>query len=161
MGDWGYNVGTSGRKWGEKMFLIGTYYHNLDEKNRVTLPSKLREKLGATVFITYGLDGCVTLYPEETYNQIASSLRNASSFEDGNRKYKRIFFGYSYECDVDKQGRIQLKPMLCDKCSIKKDVVIMGVDDHVEIWDVTLFESMSEENESNYEANASRIHFGE
>lgn len=157
----GYNVGTSGGKWGIVMFFIGTYNHNLDEKNRVTLPSKLREKLGPTVYITLGLDKCLAIYPEETFVQIATNLSKASSLENDNRGYKRTFFANSYECDVDKQGRIQLSKELCDKCLIKKDVVVIGVDDHVEIWDKEAFKQMSEVNDSNYESNASKIHFGE
>ena len=96
MGTNGYNVGTSGEKWGRVMFFIGTYNHNLDEKNRVTLPSKLREKLGPTVYITLGLDKCLAIYPEETFVQIASNLSKASSLENDNRGYKRTFFANSY-----------------------------------------------------------------
>lgn len=143
------------------MFFIGTYNHNLDEKNRVTMPSKLRDKLGATVYITLGLDKCLAVYPEETFIQIASGLSKASSLQDDNRGYKRTFFANSYECDVDKQGRIQLSRELCEKCMIKKDVVVIGVDDHVEIWDRNQFKQMSEINDNNYEANASRISYGD
>ena len=145
------------------MFFIGTYNHSLDEKNRVILPSKLRErdKLGKKVYITLGLDKCLALYPEETFYQIATNLSRASSLQDDNRGYKRTFFSNSYECEIDGHGRIQLARELCDKCSIKKDVVIIGVDDHVEIWDKTQYQSVSEINDSNYEANASKIHYCE
>lgn len=143
------------------MFFIGTYNHNLDEKNRVTLPSKLREKLGSTIYITLGLDKCLAIYPEETYMEIATTLSKASSLHDDNRGYKRTFFANSYECDIDKQGRIQLAKELCEKCFIKKEIVIIGVDDHVEVWDKESFKQMSEENDKNYETNASRIHYGE
>ncbi len=148
---------------GKYMFFIGTYNHNLDEKNRVILPSKLRErdKLGKKVYITLGLDKCLALYPEETFIQIASKLSQASSLQDDNRGYKRTFFSNSYECEIDGHGRIQLSRELCDKCSIKKDVVIIGVDDHVEIWDKVQYQSMSDINDSNYETNASKIHYGE
>ena len=143
------------------MFFIGTYNHSLDEKNRVILPSKLRDKLGQTVYITLGLDKCLAIYPEETFVEIASRLSKASSLEGDNRGYKRTFFANSYECDSDKQGRVQLSRELCEKCAIKKDVVIIGVDDHVEIWDREQYEIMSNENDGNYETNASKIHFGE
>ena len=56
------------------MFFIGTYNHSLDEKSRVILPSKLREKLGGTVYITLGLDKCLAVYPEETFENIAAKL---------------------------------------------------------------------------------------
>lgn len=158
---YGYNVVRSGEEWGDNMFFIGTYNHNLDEKNRVILPSRLREKLGTTVYITLGLDKCLAVYPEETFVQIASTLSKASSLHDDNRNYKRTFFANSYECDTDKQGRIQLSKELCEKCFIKKDVVIIGVDDHVEIWDREQFKLVSQTNDENYESNASRLQYGE
>ena len=161
MGESGYNVGTSGRKGGVTMFFIGTYNHSLDEKNRVTMPSKLRDKLGATVYITLGLDKCLAIYPEDTFIQIASNLSRASSLQNDNRGYKRTFYANSYECDVDKQGRIQLSKELCEKCSVKKDVVVIGVDDHVEIWDRQQYNEMSEINDGKYEENAQRISYGE
>lgn len=143
------------------MFFIGTYNHNLDEKNRVIMPSKLREKLGSTIYITLGLDKCLAIYPEDTFIEIANGLSKASSLQDDNRGYKRTFFANSYECDIDKQGRVQLAKELCEKCSIKKEIVIIGVSDHVEIWDKEAFKAMSEKNDDNYEANASKIRFGE
>lgn len=143
------------------MFFIGTYNHSLDEKNRVTMPSKLREKLGAKVYITLGLDKCLAVYPEETFMSIASNLSHASSLQNENRGYKRTFFANSYECDVDKQGRIQLSKELCEKCLVKKDVVVIGVDDHIEIWDRQQYNEMSEVNDNKYEEYASRITYGE
>ena len=161
MAIYGYNVGKSGELWREIMFFIGTYNHSLDDKNRVILPSKLREKLGPTVYITLGLDKCLAIYPEETFGEIVKTLSKASSLENENRGYKRTFFANSYECDQDKQGRIQLSKELCEKCSIKKDVVVIGVDDHVEIWDKEQYTLMSESNDQNYESYASKIHYGE
>lgn len=161
MGESGYNVGVSGRKGGKIMFFIGTYNHSLDEKNRVTMPSKLREKLGAKVYITLGLDKCLAVYPDETFMAIASNLSRASSLQNENRGYKRTFFANSYECDVDKQGRIQLSKELCEKCLVKKDVVVIGVDDHIEIWDRQQYNEMSEVNDDKYEEYASRITYGE
>lgn len=161
MGQKGYNVGTNGGKWGNTMFFIGTYNHNLDEKNRVTMPSRLRDKLGAIVYVTLGLDKCLAIYPEETFMQIASTLSKASSLQSDNRGYKRTFFSNSYECEIDKQGRIKLSSELCEKCSITKDVVVIGVDDHVEIWDREQHKEMSKRNDDNYEAYASKISYGE
>lgn len=144
------------------MFFIGTYNHSLDEKNRVILPSKLRDKLcdkdNPTIYVTLGLDKCIAIYPAETYEAIASRLSKASSLEGDNRGYKRTFFSNSYDITVDRQGRVPLSKELCSKCSVKRDVVIIGVDDHVEIWDRDLYAAMSEQNDENYESYASRIH---
>ena len=142
---------------GEIMFFIGTYSHNLDDKSRLILPSKLREKLGGTVYVSLGLDKCLAVYPEEVFEQMAKQLSTVSSLNAENRSYKRIFFSSSYQCDVDKQGRIQLTKDSLEKCNIKKDVMIIGVEDHIEIWDKEKFYQMEEENEAAYESNAAKI----
>lgn len=139
------------------MFFFGTYNHNLDDKSRLTLPSKLREKLGGTVYITLGLDKCLYIYPEETFNKLAEELSKYSDFNQDTRGYKRTFFSNSYPCDVDKQGRIQLTKESIEKVFIKKDCVVIGVSDHVEIWDKDMFNKMSSEGEDNYESNASKL----
>ena len=59
-----------GRNGGSNMFFIGTYNYNLDDKNRLTMPSKLREQLGAKVYVTLGLDKCLAIYPVETFEKI-------------------------------------------------------------------------------------------
>jgi MraZ protein len=143
------------------MFFIGTYYHNLDEKSRFILPSKLREKLGGTVYVTLGLDKCLTIYPEETYMKLASDLSKASFMQSDNRNYKRTFFGNSYELTLDKQGRVTLDRNLCSKVGISKEIVVVGVEDHVEVWDKDKYESMEEANDASYEDNASRVHYGD
>lgn len=142
------------------MFFIGTYYHSLDEKSRVTLPSKLREKLGSSVYINLGLDKCLAIYTEETFNKLVEEISSKSLFNPQVRSYKRIFFANSYQCDIDKQGRIQLNKEIKEKCSIDKDVVIIGIDDHIEIWDTERFAKMEEDNEANYEENASSLYEG-
>ncbi len=142
------------------MFFIGTYYHSLDEKSRVTLPSKLREKLGSSVYVNLGLDKCLAIYPEETFIKLADEISAKSSLNPQIRNYKRVFFANSFQCDIDKQGRIQLTKESKEKCSIDKEVVIIGIDDHIEIWDKEKFAKMEEENETAYEENASSLYEG-
>jgi MraZ protein len=154
-------MGTSGEKWRIITFFIGTYHHNLDEKNRFILPSKLREKLGGTIYVTLGLDKCLTVYPEETYMKLAENLNNASFMHEDNRNYKRTFFGNSYELTLDKQGRVTLDKNLCLKVGITKEIVVVGVQDHVEVWDKERYERMEEANDASYEDNAARVHYGE
>lgn len=142
------------------MFFIGTYIHNLDDKSRLILPSKLREKLGGTVYSSLGLDKCIAIYPEEVFEKMVVQLNQISSMNPENRSYKRTFFANSNQCDIDKQGRIQLSKESLEKCGIKKDVVIIGVDDHIEIWDKNKFYEIEEANEDSYESNASKIFEG-
>lgn len=139
------------------MFFIGTYNYNLDDKNRLTMPSKLREQLGVKVYVTLGLDKCLAIYPIETFEEKVKEISSLNSNDPQIRQYKRIFFGNSYLCDIDKQGRIQLSKDLLEKCSIVKDVVISGSDNCVEVWDKEKYLALEEEYESLYESNAAKI----
>lgn len=146
-----------GRNGGSNMFFIGTYNYNLDDKNRLTMPSKLREQLGVKVYVTLGLDKCLAIYPVETFEEKVKEISSLNSNDPQIRKFKRTFFGNSYLCEIDKQGRIQLSKDLLGKCFITKDVVITGADDCVEVWDKERYLALEEENESSYEENAARI----
>lgn len=139
------------------MFFIGTYNYNLDDKNRLTMPSKLREQLGAKVYVTLGLDKCLAIYPVETFEKIVSRISSLDSNDPKVRGYKRIFFANSYLCEIDKQGRIQLSKDLLAKCSIVKDVVITGSEDCVEVWDKEKYNALEEVYESSYEDNAATM----
>jgi MraZ protein len=138
-------------------YFIGTYYHSLDEKSRVIVPSKLRELLGANVYINFALDKCLAVYPVETYERMAEKIIKKSSFDKKIRAFKRIFFASTYQCDIDKQGRIQLTKDSLDKSSITKDVVIVGMEDHIEIWDKTTYEQIELDEMENYEDNAEAL----
>ena len=96
------------RSGGNTMFFIGTYNHSLDEKSRVIMPSKLREQLGARVYINLGLDKCLAVYPVETFENIVAKMSSQNSNDPKVRFFKRTFFASSYLCEIDKQGRIQL-----------------------------------------------------
>jgi MraZ protein len=80
---------------------------------------------------------------------------------EDNRNYKRTFFGNSYELTLDKQGRVTLDKNLCLKVGITKEIVVVGVQDHVEVWDKERYERMEEANDASYEDNAARVHYGE
>ena len=139
------------------MFFIGTYNYNLDDKNRLTMPSKLREQLGAKVYVTLGLDKCLAIYPVETFEKIVTRISSLNSNDPKVRAYKRTFFANSYLCDIDKQGRIQLSKDLLTKCFIVKDVVITGSEDCVEVWDKERYNALESEYETTYEDNAATM----
>lgn len=143
------------------MFFIGTYYYNLDDKNRLTMPSKLRDDLGSKVYVNLGLDKCLSVYPVQVFEEMVKRISSQNSLNPQVRAYKRTFFANSFLCEIDKQGRIQLTKEALEKCSITKDVVIIGSEDHVEIWDREKYKVLSEENERLYEENASNLFLGE
>jgi MraZ protein len=129
----------SGLKWGKvdnnpKMILTGTYRHIIDEKNRLFLPAKLRR--GKSRFIvTPGLDKCIYVYPLETWVNIIDRLDDITlKDKTKQRVFKRVFLSDAVEVQPDDQGRIVVPQTLKDQSSIGKEVVVIGVRNHLEIW---------------------------
>lgn len=136
------------------MLFIGRYEHNLDEKSRLMLPTKLREKLSGTLYMTLGLGRCIYLYNEETFLNICKERSKLNDLSKEELGFKRVFFSNSVDCNLDKQGRILITKDLQRVCSINKEVIIIGNDDHVEIWDKVRYEQVELEYLDNYESYA-------
>ena len=132
--------------------FCGEYSHNLDAKKRIILPSKLREQLGENVVMTKSVDPCVALYPIERWNTFTARLDSLPDIET--RQVKRFLYSAAFETSVDAQGRILIAPNLCDYASLCKSVKVIGVGDHIEIWDEKLW---SNENSSENTADMANI----
>ena len=116
------------------MILTGTYYHIVDEKNRLFLPAKLR-KNNARFIITPGLDRCIYVYPMSTWVSIMDKLDGVTlSDKSKQRVFKRVFLSNAVEVRVDSQGRIVIPQVLKTQSYVWKDVVVIGVKNHLEIW---------------------------
>lgn len=114
------------------MFL-GEYNHSIDPKNRVIVPVKFREQLGDKFIVSIGLDGCLFLMTTEAWDEKLSALMKLNtSFEQ--RQLVRYFSHNSSECETDKAGRILIPLNLVKMAGLKKDVVLSGAGDKVEIW---------------------------
>lgn len=139
------------------MFFFGTFRHNLDDKARCTIPNSFRDQLGKVVYGTKGLDNCINIYPEETFMKICNSNSTLNDFNSAERQFKRLFFSTSFKYEVDKSGRITLTKDHLSRAGIDKEVVIVGNNDHIEIWDKETFEKVDKMQNDNYEANAQSI----
>ncbi len=139
------------------MLFFGRYEHSIDEKSRLMLPTKLREKLPGTLYMTYGLGKCIYLYPEETFMEICKDRSKLNDLSKEELGFKRVFFSNTSECNLDKQGRILITKNLMEKVGITKDVVIAGNEDHIEIWDKERYEQAESEYLDNFEAYAEAI----
>lgn len=115
--------------------LMGEYNHTLDAKGRLTIPARFREELGDVFVVTRGFEGCLTAYPMDRWERFKNNLMALSLTNPGGRKLSRLFLGNACECEVDKMGRILLSQPLRNAAQIKKDVVLTGLGDRVEIWD--------------------------
>ncbi len=132
--------------------FCGEYSHNIDSKNRITLPSKLRDELGEKVFMTRSVDKCVALYPEERWIEFTKKIDSLPDIET--RQVKRFLLSAAFETTVDSHGRLLIHPNLCKYAGLTKGVTVIGVGDHVEIWDETLW---ANENDSENTADITNI----
>lgn len=124
--------------------------HTVDAKGRLIVPSKFRELLGDEFVVTKGLDGCLFVYPNEEWQNIEDKFRNIPLTTKDARKFSRFFFAGAATCEVDKQGRILIPPVLREFADLQKDVVSVGVLNRIEIWskdrwlDTNTYEDMDE-----------------
>jgi len=122
-----------GELWGIFMFM-GEYHHTIDEKGRIILPSKFREELGEEFFVTRGLDDCLFVYPKTEWQKITNKLKNLPFTKKDARSFTRFFLSGATATVFDKQGRINITSPLISYAGLKKECVIVGVGDRIEIW---------------------------
>ena len=121
--------------------LIGTYKHTVDNKGRLVIPQRYRNDLGDRFVVTRGLDGCLTLYPMEEWSRLSAMIKAAPLAES--RTMQRFFFAFAEEAEPDSQGRVVLPQTLRELANIRRDVVVVGVDSHAEVWDSEAWENIS------------------
>lgn len=117
-----------------KMIFTGKYHHSIDEKNRLFLPAKLRKSI-AKFIITPGLDKCLYVYPLNMWVKLIDKFDNITLKDKSKeRVFKRLFLSNAVEVQIDNQGRIVIPQVLKTQSYIKKDVVVIGVGNRLEIW---------------------------
>ncbi|MHC4267965.1 MAG: division/cell wall cluster transcriptional repressor MraZ [Planctomycetota bacterium] len=140
--------------------FTGKHLHTIDDNNRLAIPSSLRkcideEKEGKGFYIAPGLDKCLAIYPPLHFEELTKKLKELMFTNQKARTFQRLFFSRSSSfVTCDKQGRIIIPPSHKDYAGLKKDVVIIGVMDRIEIWDSKLWDGFEEDNEQNFEKDA-------
>ena len=112
----------------------GEYNHTIDAKGRLIVPAKFREELGEAFYITNGNDGCLNIYTKEAWETVLEKLQ-ALPNNEATRKLRRQLIAKANMVDVDKQGRIPVPTALRERAELKKDVVLAGVGEKIEVWD--------------------------
>ncbi len=114
--------------------LLGEYNHNIDDKGRVSVPAKFREDLGISFIVTKGLDNCLFAYSKEEWAKFEEKLKSLPLTNPNARNFIRFFFSGATECEIDKQGRINIPQSLREYAELGREVAIIGVSTRVEIW---------------------------
>lgn len=114
--------------------LIGEFKHTIDDKNRVALPAKFRRDVGAKVVITYGLDQCLALYPQQEWHAIATKLTSLSTGQADSRGFNRLMLSGATPAEVDSAGRLLIPEHLREFAKLGSKIVFAGVGNRLELW---------------------------
>lgn len=122
--------------------MTGTYEHSIDAKGRLFIPAKLREELGVTFYLAMGVDECLAIYPQETWNRFTEKF---ASLPMSQSAAMRPLFANASKCELDSQGRIVIPQKLRKYANLDKETVIIGVNDRAEIWSAETWNAREEE----------------
>jgi len=148
-------VENSGTKWVISMFM-GEYHHNIDEKGRLTIPSKVRYELGENFIVTRGLDNCLFIYPKNEWENIINKYKELPNTKDA-RNFMRFFLSGATTCEFDKQGRINIPSPLIKYAVLEKECVVIGVNDRLEVWSKARWDAFIDENEADLSDIADKL----
>lgn len=129
---------------------MGEYRHNVDTKGRLIVPAKFREDLGEVFVLTRGLDQCLFGYPMSEWKIIEEKIKSLPLTKKDARAFARFFFSGATECEIDKQGRINIPTTLLQYGKIEKECVVLGVSNRIEIWDKEIWGNYFTESEESF-----------
>lgn len=137
--------------------FFGSFEHTLDDKNRLLVPSKLRGELGSKLFIMKGYEGSLAIYPSASFTKYLEKLENLPYEAKISRDITRIALSSVFELDVDKVNRIQIPTALINKYAISKEVVVVGLIDHIEVWSKAKWDEYLKANEKQFEEKSEEL----
>lgn len=122
--------------------FLGTFMHTMDTKGRLVLPSEHRALLEeGRLVMTIGFDGNMVIHPMGDWRELRASISQMQRGSQKQRRIARAMFGHASKQELDKQGRVSVTPKLRDACGLTKDVAVVGVGDHIEVWPAQRWEA--------------------
>ena len=135
--------------------FYGEYFHTIDRKGRLILPAKFREVAKANFvekfYVTRGLDKCLFMFSEEEWKAQEARFKALGFIKQEARKFNRLYFSGATEVVADRQGRFLVPQYLKDFASIKRDVIIAGISNRIEIWDRQKWEEFYKSSRDSFE----------
>lgn len=120
--------------------FIGEYHYTLDEKNRLTVPTKFRHFFASGGVVTKGVDTCLFLFTEAEWQTLATQIASLSMTQGNNRAYSRMLLGGAMDVELDAGSRIILPEYLRQYAGLKKEVVLVGLFRRLELWDLATWQ---------------------
>ncbi len=138
------------------MFL-GRFEHSIDNKGRVAVPARFRDRLGGELIITRGNDRCLYLFTQEAWEPLAAKLNALPTGDADARNLRRAVFSAAEPVELDKQGRIMIPEHLREYAGLKSNLSIIGVGNYVEIWDQETWQTLDSSIENNVDVISSHL----
>jgi MraZ protein len=138
------------------LLLTGEYQHVVDDKGRVLLSNKLRNQIdaeehGANFYLVLGANGILCLYPEKDFERLVLSVAPGATAPDEAVAFERISFAMSSKIELDNQGRLLLNERLRKRAGLKEDITLVGVRDHIELWNTQDWEQYLNDHMPQYQ----------
>ncbi len=137
--------------------FIGEYHHQIDEKGRLAVPVKFRPDLATGAVVTRGLDSSLFLLPLEEWGKLAERLASLPVGQSNSRAFARLMLAGAMDVKLDKQGRFVIPEYLREYAGLNKQVVIIGINTRLEIWDETVWQSYRSQTEKDAETIAEKL----
>lgn len=127
-----------------KFNFLGEVCSSIDDKDRIVIPSKFRDLFDEGTFITKGCEGCISIYPSDSWNEYVSSLLASTKDSISGRQIRRAIASKSTPYECDKSGRVKLPRNLLELAGITKQCMVVGAFDHLEIWGLEAWKKYDE-----------------
>jgi len=137
--------------------FIGEYRHTIDDKGRTSIPSKFRGELASGCVVTRGLDKCLWIYPQAEWQNLAEKIADLPITQKNARSFSRLMLAGASDVTPDRVGRINLPGYLREYANIKKDVVVVGIYNRIEIWPAEEWMNFKKEMEENSSETAETL----
>lgn len=137
--------------------FMGEHQHSIDDKGRIIIPAKFREELGPQFVVTRGLDNCLFVYPDSEWKILEQKLKSLPLMKSDARAFTRFFFSGATECELDKQGRVNVPANLRDYAKLDKECIVLGVTNRVEIWSKAIWEGYFQQSEETFNDIAEKL----
>lgn len=137
--------------------FFGTYEPRLDDKGRLILPAKFRDQVATGLVLTRGQERALAAYPSAVFEAIHAKLVSKPLPGMQVRDFARLLFSGAADIVPDKQGRIIVPPALREYAHLQRDLTVIGVGDHFEVWDAQSWSQYLQEKEEVYAASQDAI----
>jgi MraZ protein len=143
-------TGTGIERGGRRAVFLGTHTPRLDDKGRLFLPAKFRDRLAGGLVVTRGQERCLYVFPMDEFSRVAETMRSAPLTNKAARDFLRVFLSGASDEIPDKQGRVSVPSGLRQYAGLTRDCTVIGAGTRIELWDTTAWDTYLQSNEQGF-----------